>query len=226
MNFELSEAQFSDPQARDISNEAFWQSLEETFQATLDLLKEIAESEGIDLDSLDLEAAAKEERLKDETAENHECCRAAKAYGEMVNRWFDSAEELFEKKGDEVALKARLELPEADPGAEAAGLKDAVEIIRWYQHQIYVKLMRTVQGELEDRPKILAEFAKDSDGLAKVALIAMDRPIAAWGEMRSYFPEREDDILDLLVHLDRLRRKTETEFPEARAFVHPAFDEA
>jgi hypothetical protein len=42
--------------------------------------------------------------------------------------------------------------------------------------------------------------------------------------MRKYLPERESDILDILVHLDRLRRKTEALFPDARAFVRPGFD--
>jgi hypothetical protein len=31
--------------------------------------------------------------------------------------------------------------------------------------------------------------------------------------------------LELLVHLDRLRRAAEQEFPQARAFVRPGFDE-
>ncbi len=72
---------------------------------------------------------------------------------------------------------------------------------------------------------ILDEFPKDSDGSAKVALIAMDRSIAAWGELHRHFPDAEDDILDLLAHLDRLRRHAEQEFPAARAFVRPGFDD-
>jgi hypothetical protein len=77
---------------------------------------------------------------------------------------------------------------------------------------------------LEETSEDFEEFPKDSDGSAKVALIAIDRSIAAWGQMREHFPQRRDDILDILVHLDRLRRKTETLFPDARAFVRPGFD--
>ena len=43
---------------------------------------------------------------------------------------------------------------------------------RWYQHFIYVKLIRAVQGKLEETPQSLDEFPKDFDGSAKVALIA------------------------------------------------------
>ena len=212
-------------EARAIDNELFWQNLAETFQITLELLKEMAEEQGIDLDALDLEAAAEEERLNKEAVKNHECSRAAKVYGEMVDLWFDSAKGLFEEKADELRLKVELDIPNVNPVGGAAYLKDAVEIIRWVQHQIYVKLMRALRGELIERPEILDEFPKDSDGSAKVALIAMGRSIAAWGEIRRHFPEREDEILDLLVHLDRLRRKIEKVFPAARAFVRPGFDE-
>ena len=50
LNFALGEEQFADPEARDINNEAFWQKLTETFQVTLDMLKEMAEQEGVELE--------------------------------------------------------------------------------------------------------------------------------------------------------------------------------
>ena len=224
MNFALDEEQFGDSQARDIDNDAFWQKLSETFQLTLEMLKETAEEEGIDLDSLDVQQAAEEHEKKRDIAENHQCSRAAKAYGEMVGNWFDSAEDLFEKETDELILKAQLELPDSDPVGEADALKDSVDIIRWYQHQIYVKLIRAIRGTLEETSETSDEASKDSNGSAKVALIAIDRSIAAWGQMYRDFPEQKGDILDILVHLDRLRRKTQTLFPDARAFLRPGFD--
>lgn len=225
MNFALSEEQFSDADAHDINNQAFWQKLSEIFQITLEMVKETAQREGIDLDSLDLQAASNEDRILRDNAESHECSRAARAYVEMVKNWFNSTKELFEKKADELSLQARLELPNSNPDGEAAELEDSVDVIRWYQYFVYVKLVRAVRGTLEENSQILDEFPKDSDGSAKVALIAIDRSIAAWGRIRRHFPERDDDILDILVHLDRLRRKTEKIFPDARAFVRPGFDD-
>lgn len=224
MNFALSEEQFDDPQARDIKNEAFWQKLHEVFQVTLEMLKETAKEQGINLNCLDLHAAAEENKKINNIAKNHGCAHAAKTYAEMVKSWFDSSKDLFEEKADDLSLKARLELPDSDPVKEAAGLKDTVDIIRWYQHFIYVKLLRAVRGSMEESSPSLDEFPKDSDGSAKIALIAMDRSIAAWGQMSTYFPQCKDEILDILVRLDRLRRKTEEIFSDARAFVRPGFD--
>jgi len=144
----------------------------------------------------------------------------------MVKNWFDSGKELFEQKANDLSLQARLELPDSDPAKEAAGLKDSVDIIRWYQHFIYVKLLRAIRGSVEEASESLDKVPDDANGSAKVALISIDRSIAAWGRMRRHFPQRDDDILDILVHLDRLRRKTERIFPDARAFVRPGFDSA
>lgn len=225
MTFALSEEHFDDPQARDINNKAFWDRLSEMFQVTLEMVKETAEELGIDFESIDYEAISQEHKIVDDSAENHQCVHAAKAYVEMVENWFDSAKELFEEKADELSLEAQLEPPNFNPHTEAAGIEDSVDIIRWYQHQIYIKLLRAIRGTLQEGLQSLDEVHKsDADGSAKVALIAMDRSIAAWGKMCELFPEREDDILDMLVHLERLRRKTETAFSNARAFVRAGFD--
>lgn len=220
MNFALSEEHYSDPESRDLDNEAFWKKVSEIFQTTLEMLREDAREFGIDIDSLDLKTAAKDREDIRNASENHECCTAAKAYVRMVNDWFDSAKYLFEEKTDELNLKAELELPDTDPASEAASIENCVEIIRWYQHFIYAKLTRAVRGSLED----YEASSYDSCGSAKIALVAIDRSLAAWGRMGEHFPQFKDDILDILVYLDRLRRNTQEVFPDARAFVRPGFD--
>jgi len=224
MNFALGEEQFGDAEGRDINNEAFRQKISEMFQLTLEMLKETAEEKGIDLDCLDLKAASDELSETENLAVNHECCCAAKTYGQMVDNWFDSAKDLFEKKADDLNLKARLELPDSKPDEEIADLKDSVDIIRWYQHFLYVKLLRAIRGALEESSQSPDEIDNDSNGSAKVALMSIDTSIGAWGQICNHFPDCRDDILDILVHLERLRKKTETVFPDARGFVRPGFD--
>jgi hypothetical protein len=74
--------------------------------------------------------------------------------------------------------------------------------------------------------KDLKTFPQDSDGSAKIALIAMDRSIGAWSGLRTTLAGADgDEILDLLVQLAAIGRETEKLFPHARAFVRPGFDE-
>ena len=217
-----------DPVARDLSNEKFWQKLQEQFQNTLEMLQQDAKARGIDLNDPKLEAKAKareraERRL---AAKNRPLTRDAMAYTKAAEAWFKEARPLFTAKGVELDTLERLET--GNPQAEAAELSELVEVIRWYQHFIYVKLCRAVDSgatEELDRPEVLKAYPKDSDGSAKIALIAIDRSIEAWASLRiALGGEAEDTILDLLAQLAAIRREAEKVFPHARAFVRPGFD--
>jgi hypothetical protein len=78
----------------------------------------------------------------------------------------------------------------------------------------------SINEELED-----VIFERDSIGSAKIALIGIDRSIGAWGKLQEHFPERTDSILDILIYLDRLRRRLEQLFPQAINFKRPGFDD-
>jgi hypothetical protein len=99
-----------------------------------------------------------------------------------------------------------------------------MEVIRCYQHFIYVKLMRAVRGELEEREEEPDEFPRDSEGSAKVALIAIDRSIGAWGSLYAHDSLQNEKILRFIAYLDRLREEVEKTFPGARSFTRPGFE--
>ncbi len=237
LNFAVSEEHFdsSDKSTRnyktegankhDLNNAEFWEKLHEMLQITRDMINEMAEREGIDLNAIDEEEFKQREKLREEVVENHECAVMGQEYIDLVNEWFESSDELFEKRAEELNLKVSLELPNENPVEEANILSDSIEIIRWYQHQIYVKTSRALHGQIDEEDELLEDFPKDSDGSAKVALIGIDRSIVAWGILHSNFPEQEDSTLKILLHLERLRKKIESTFPSARAFVRPGFDE-
>ncbi len=225
LNYEISEEHFADPESRDMNNELFWQKLSETFQATLELVNEMMEEQGINIDSDDIEEIKQEEEKIRETVDNHQLIISAKEYGDIVKRWFETTEDLFLEKEIDLNKKVELDLPKENPDKEAAAISDAVDVITWYLHFIQVKLMRAVHGELEDRPEIIEDFPKDSDGSAKIALIAIARSLAACGKMLNYFPDQEDELLNILVKLEQLRRNSEIVFPHARSFDRPGFDD-
>jgi len=225
LNFEMSEEKFGDLQSIDITNEAFWKKLSETFQETLNILKEMAEEQGIDFDSLDVEDDEKLQTGFDEKTVVHILSHMSKAYIMMVDDWFDLNEYLFEHNEAEVDTNSGLYEIQSSPPKDVVTLIDSIDVVRWYQHQIYVKLKRALYSAQDEYFEISNDFPKDSDGSTKVALIGMDRSISAWGEILKYFSEQKKNILSIIAHLERLRKRTENEFPEARAFVRPGFDE-
>jgi len=210
MNFAISEEEFPDPEARDIRNEAFWERMSGIMKETMELLRESAKEWGIELETTVSIEDMKEMKAKDEAVKNHLLSRSAKKYSEWVEDWFKERETLF----FETAAAAR----------EGVSLEEAIEVIRWYQYFICAKAMRAVRGKVEDEEED-NEFPSDSDGSAKIALIAIDRSIAAWATIRHYLDDDEKEVIDLIAFLDSLREAIEKTFPKARAFIRPGFDE-
>lgn len=223
LNYSIAAEEFADPESRDIRNEAFWKKLSGIFEDTVALLKERAAAEGLNLDTLDLDKLEEEERLVAEAADGHEISRAAKSYSELTEDWFKNVEHLFE---EDQAPGPQFRFPAGNnDGAEKDEMDDALEVIRWYQNQIYAKIMRAISGAIEEQKEPNEgpeQFARDSDGSAKVALIGIDRSMAAWGIINNRFPNPE--IRHIIAHLDRLRRRIENDFPDARGFIRPGFD--
>ena len=223
LNFEMTAEKFGNLENVDITNEVFWQKLSETFAETLSMLKEMAAEKGIDLDSIELDD--EDERLEDPSVV-HIISHMAKSYITMVDEWFDSNVYSFEDDHPELRATAAAVSTQSAPDEDTVTLIESVEVIRWYQHQIYVKLRRALDSACDEATDDdLDGFPKDSDGSTKVSLIGMDRSISAWGKIIKHFPDEEDRIIGIIALLDRLRRRTETEFPDARAFVRPGFDE-
>lgn len=226
---ELAEGDSGDTTSRDLTNKDFWKKLEQTFRDTMEIIQADAKKRGIDLDAPDLraEVEAQERQERRLAAKNRPLARTAMAYLEATDKWFKESEDRFYGKGLELEMLVRLET--GDPHREAVELKEWVDVIRWYQHFIYVKLSRAISSEANEQLQTNEElkgFRKDSDGSAKIALIAIDRSIAAWSALRCAIgPNEADDILDLLTLLAAIRRETEKLFPNARAFLRPGFDQ-
>jgi len=225
LNFEMSEEKFGDLQNGDLSNEIFWQKLSETLQETMSLLQEMAEERGIDLDSLDIDDGEELESPLQAKPVVHMTTHMARSYIDSVDNWFDENVYIFEDDASQLATLYDIDDSGTYSKEDTVTLIDSVEVIRWYQHQIYVKIQRAIHSSQDEDFEIENGFPKDSDGSAKVALIGMDRSISAWGKMIRYFPDQQESIVEVMTHLDRLRRRTEKKFPDARAFVRPGFDE-
>jgi len=203
------------PENRDIRNEAFWRKLGSIFLETREMIVEWAREAAVDL-----AAPVKEDEVrshgKRQLIDNHPLAKAGKKYANAASDWFREFDQTIEIS-DLRATETNRDNSER--------LEDAREVIQWYQYQIAVKTIRALSGRREEGDPELAEFPKDSDGSAKVALIGIDRSIAAWRLMQLSIPERAVSIVTLILQLERLRYRLEKGFPEARDFVRPGFDD-
>lgn len=210
----------------DLKNQEFWNDLAETFALTMHLVRREAKARGIDLDSPEIIAeAAVEERTRNRRAarEGSALHRAATAYWKTAKPLIERLPE--ELRATEDALNTQIRLGAGDPHGTAAEIRDALEVVQWYLCFIDVKLSRAVAGRVDEFMDGNDGFPSDADGSAKVALVAIDRSLSAWARLREHLESEADAILDLLVRLERLRCAVEGEFPLARSFARPGFDE-
>ncbi len=210
LNFSLSEEEFSDPETHDIRNEAFWRKLSEILAETLELLREAGKKWGIELEALDSVRDTESIGANDGAAANHVICRAATSYSKIVEDWF---------RGEE-----RFSFGIAAIANQGVDFEEAIEVIRWYQYFIAAKVIRAIRGKMEEEGERGDEFASDSDGSAKIALIGIDRSIGAWAVIPRYNRLYTESVLEIISLLDLLRQAVEETFPRARSFIRPGFD--
>jgi hypothetical protein len=230
MLYSMEEEDRDDPAAHDINSEAFWNKLAEIFKQTHEMIATMAAERGIDLESLDVEPAREEKNRRKARTKSNPLARSAEQYAKLVSEWFDREYPDSEQERDADPTLGDLPLVDFDAQDRASNIRDAIEVIRWYQFQIAVKIMRGLMRddpeEEEEQEEAEAALQSDSDGSAKVALIGTERSISAWERLRELLPEKTDSIMPMMLHLEQLRRATEQAFPKAQSFVRPGFDEA
>lgn len=208
----------NDPSSRDINNAAFWQKLSSIFKETQEMISEWAEENGVDLSEEALAPIGKLKEKQREDTRKHPLAKAAEKYAFDVREWFAKESKQTEVISD---LPAQFE----DVRDTEDEVSDYAEVVQWYQFFIAVKLIRGLMSRIDEDDYLAEEDPRDSDGSAKVALMAIDRSISAWKLMCNLRPENADSIRGLLFQLEKLRSSAEREFPNARGFIRPGFDE-
>jgi hypothetical protein len=104
-------------------------------------------------------------------------------------------------------------------------LQEALAVVLHDQHLIGLKIHRALHGRERDGEGLSGGHAVQNDwnGSARVAIISLERSEAAWrviaGQATGEVP------LIMAGCLADLRREVEREFPDARRFVRPGFDD-
>lgn len=156
-------------------------------------------------------------------SEQHPVSQLANDYLKQTGVWLRDEKNLLEQAGRQQLYEVNLGLrTEQDVMPMLHTLKDAWEMIRWYRTLIPVKAQSALRA--------LTDTTNDAQlnayhlGKAKLVLVSIDRSLLAWQTMLHHYPDKADDMLDLLALLSCLRREVELLFPAARAFQRPGLD--
>lgn len=203
------------------NGKAFWNEIHDIFAVTIEMIQDIALETGVELPCKDSDTPAISADAETTTQANPVIVEAM-SYLHKADQWLKSSTDLLAAKGNQLSMLADLGIAETSSREDTISINDSLEVIQYYRHLTHAKLCRAVSIENEPDPQ---EDKKDSDGSAKVGLIGLDRSIAAWANLRNHLPEDENQILDILILLARLRASVEAAFPAARSFKRPGLDD-
>lgn len=202
-------------------DENIWTRLKNVFDSTYEVLHELAEERGIDVEDI----YTSENIDKDFWGENFE----DRSKGESCNLQVEASDiiricMIYEDMGDKCLERIFEQLDEKDKRETGEAVDDAVEVVNWYLDLIQAKMRRALYGYFYQE-SFGKRDTEDFNGSAKVALIAVDRSIESWRLIREICPDHLREIRHLLVVLEQLQTDIGKQFPGAREFRRPGFDE-
>jgi len=217
------------PEQLDVSNKAFWDTISSNFEEAVRLLHKAAKEQGIDLNAISEEEKKEYQKRKsflNTAVKQHPLSDLCKQYQKIVMPFVKKSGD-FTDETRELVNHLHLGIKsEEEVVHTVADIGDCFEIIQWYLFFIDAKLQRALRGKIEGEEREAENaYQKDSDGSAKIALIAIERSIAAWIGLYNLLPLSEDIALQSLALLEQVQRKTKEEFPNAMQFKRPGFDD-
>ncbi len=207
--------------SQDFEAEYFLDSLQDSLHDAVLLLEQAAEERGLDWDEIQEAAENFEEVEPDFTSSQLDLKENSHHYYQKASLWLDSNEHLISAKEEEIQRKNDLGI---NIEQEVNELNHALNSIYHYIYFINTKIDRALEG-LHDEWIKENPIQHDANGTAKITLITIEKSIAAWEIVLQRLPDAEDDVLDILVLLSRLKRGIKKEFPQTEGFVRPGFDE-
>jgi hypothetical protein len=213
----------------DSNNNAFWEQISNRLQEAVALLLEGAKARGIDLNALtdeELDKTSEGRSLLRDAAQKTPVSKLCKTYQKTVSPFLKKSEGLVDNTR-ELADHLHLGIKsEEDVVSTVADTGDCLEIIQWYLFFIHGKIQRALLGKMDDDGFDDEHgFPKDYEGSAKIALISIDKTMAAWIKLYELLPSCEDVALKALSLLEKIKQLTNEEFPEAMQFKRPGFDD-
>jgi hypothetical protein len=211
-----------------LSEEELWGAVGENFKESLKMLDDMLRQAGIDPDDI-IDESNPDIALEKPDPEleklDEDIFEKGITYYKLSEAFFQKNAAFFEQKGVELQRMTEMNMPiDMD---RLGYVQEAVEIIRQYAAFIGVKARRAISGmDTMHDDGIWSDTPDQSDanGSAKACILCIDQSLASWETLRKTWPEKTDEILDMLLALSRFRKEMVSLFPNWEKFIRPGFD--
>jgi hypothetical protein len=210
---------------REISNKAYWPKMTDNLTTALDLLKQNAKQLSIDLGKIPKSEAEGIHWRSQNTVrliKEAEVIKLSNDYAVLATSIMEN-EDLWKHKANEIVCRNESgAVPLQELEDQLHLMKECKAVISWYVLFINMKFSRAFSARLDFNDD--DDVQSDSNGSAKIAMIAVNRSKEAWTHLFELIRE-EDRIVPILSLLERINELASEKFPRALQFVRPGFDE-
>lgn len=209
---------------KDAGEDDFAHVISKSLSETIELLHNIAEERGINLDDLeDDDESFYKEQAKHEAARNHPITLASDEYLKQTDQWMKAFNSL-EKEMKELIKNIELGIQPHENDKKMRIIQEALSIIGWYVFQISVKITTALNYFPHD-PSFENEIQNMHHASAKIALIGIENSMKAWQSLQEVGIGHEDFILDRLLQLERIKASIYKRFPLITQYRRPYFND-
>lgn len=207
-------------------HENIWELLKNVFDSTYEVLQELADERGMEVEDIYETENIDREFFRDDF------CSMIKD-NEKVHYLIETSDIvkiclIYESLADECLEKVFGILDEKDwkKGCEGeVNTTEALDIINWNVDVIPIKMRRALYGHYcGDSSMSEEEKRNDYNGSAKVALNGIENSVKAWEVLLLYCPSVEAEVKHIIMVLEQLSRDISKWFPQAPGFLRPGFD--
>ena len=144
-------------------------------------------------------------------------------YSKMVYRYFSGMAAMLAKTKNDATSAGEFGVD--IESSNVAKIWSASEVLNWHSTLIPAKISRAYYGVLEFDPDIEDPIQNDSNGTAKLVMVVIAESLAAIEELGKLTTDFEIELSLLHDHLLKIEKNMRLDFPSAKQFVRPGFDQ-
>ncbi|MGY6520561.1 MAG: hypothetical protein ACXIUD_02470 [Mongoliitalea sp.] len=206
----------------DMNEDAFWDKLKGNLENSIEMLQELAEEQGIDLNEVteeEQEEAYHDMQVNELKVNMNPLTELAGSYLDLCLAWGKN-EEIWD------SLHMHIQLQESKKINELEAIRDeSMEVIQWYMTMISAKTYTALSSKEE------ADFwdqypveERHYNGVGKLLLVCIKDSLEAWENLSGLFPQKPDALVQAMDILHTMEKQIREQFPDAELFKRPGFD--
>lgn len=209
----------------DKNNLQFWSDFMKSLTEIKNAIISIGEKEDVDWNNYDgIQRRTRHDLFQGKKVVG-DLLPAGRLYEDFVDDWIDAMGENGKIVVDNNVSPPEFKVSKKYNSFENIdNINNSISILIYYQLKIYLKLSRTIYTSSKEKDNDNSDLPS-SNGTAKTLIEMLERSLVSWHNIYDAFGDDASGIeKKAMIHLIKLIKNIERDFPDARGYMRPGFD--